>query len=109
MGEKSEPEIASPLPPLWRSYGPTKKGIRMEVRSSFKPRNAVSQTGAKRGLILGGATDANRGLRLRILQDQPRGVGGPISGPFYILSAGDNKHAESLSTLLGQATDAAEV
>jgi hypothetical protein len=43
------------------------------------------------------------------LQDQPRSAGGPISGHFRILDAGDNKHADSLSTLLGQATDAAEV
>ena len=85
------------------------KGIRMEVRSGFKPRNAVSQTGAKTGRVLGGATQSNRGLRLLILQDQSRGTGGPISGRFHILNAGDNKHADSLTTLLGRATDADEV
>jgi hypothetical protein len=35
-------------------------------------------------------------------------AGGPICGHFRI-DAGDNKRADSLSTLLGQATDAAEV
>jgi hypothetical protein len=81
----------------------------MEVRSGFKPRNAVSQTGAKTGRVLSGAAQSNRGLRLLILQDQPRSPGGPISGRFHILSAGDNKHADSLTALLGQATDAEEV
>ncbi|SRR6266851_3937067 len=81
----------------------------MDVRSGFKSRNAVSQTGAKTGRVLGGATQSNRGLRLLILQDQSRGTGGPISGRFHILNAGDNKHADSLSTLLGRATDAEEV
>jgi hypothetical protein len=86
-----------------------KKGIRMEVRSGFKPRNAVSQTGAKTGRVLKGASQSNSGLRLLILQDQHRGIGGPIRGRFQILHAGDNKHTDSLSTLLGQATDAEEV
>jgi hypothetical protein len=81
----------------------------MEVRSGYKPRNAVSQTGAKTGRVLGGAAQSNRGLRLLILQDQARNTGGPISGRFHILNAGDNKHADSLGTLLGQATDAGEV
>jgi len=43
------------------------------------------------------------------LPDAPRSAGGPISGHFRILDAGDNKHADSLCTLLGQATDAAVV
>jgi hypothetical protein len=88
---------------------PIEKGIRMEVRLGFKPRNTVSQTGAKTGRVLGGATQSNKGLRLRILQDQSRGTGGPISGRFHILSVGDNQHSDSLETLLGQATDAEEV
>jgi hypothetical protein len=81
----------------------------MDVGSGFKPRNAVSQTGAKAGRVLGGAAHSNHGLRLLISQDQARGTGGPISGRFHILNAGDNKHADSLSTLLGQPTDAEEV
>ena len=81
----------------------------MEVRSRFDPRKAVSHTGANMGQVLEGAAPSNRGLRLLILQDQPRSAGGPISGHFRILDAGDNKHADSLSTLLGHATDAAEV
>jgi hypothetical protein len=43
------------------------------------------------------------------LQDQPRSAAGPISGHFRTLDVGDNRHADSRSTLLGQATDAAEV
>ena len=81
----------------------------MEVRSRVDLRKAVSHTGAKMGQVLEGAAPSNKGLRLLILQDQPRSGGGPISGHFHILDAGDNKHADSLSTLLGQATNAAEV
>ena len=77
--------------------------------SSFRPARAVSQTGARTGCILGGATKSNRGLRLRVLQDQARGSDGPIVGAFHILNVGDNPHSESLGTLLGQATDAEKV
>ena len=69
----------------------------------------MSHTGAKMGQVLEGAAPINRGLRLLIFQDQPRSAGGPICGGFRILDAGDNKHADSLSILVGQATDAAEV
>jgi hypothetical protein len=77
--------------------------------SSFRPAHAVSQTGARPGCILGGATKSNRGLRLRVLQDQARGSDGPIVGAFHILNVGDNQHSESLGTLLGQVTDAEKV
>ena len=77
--------------------------------SSFRPAHAVSQTGARTGCILGGATKSNKGLRLRVLQDQARGSDGPIVGAFHILNVGDNPHSESLGTLLGQATDAEKV
>jgi hypothetical protein len=83
--------------------------MRMEVRPYFKPQNAVSHTGAKSGSVLGGAAPNNRGLRLRIFEDQFRGSGGPIGGSFRILDVGDGKHAERLAGLLGQATDAGEV
>ena len=73
---------------------------------SPKPRNTVWRTGAQTGCILGGATESNKGLRIRILQAQPKGVDGPIGGVFQILDAGDNKHAEFLAPLLGKTADA---
>jgi len=81
----------------------------MALASKYQPRNAVSQTGAKTGCILCGAAPNNTGLRLRILQGQPKGQGGPIGGPFQILDVGNNKHSEFLQDLLGRTTDAEEV
>jgi hypothetical protein len=75
----------------------------------FIDRNRVSDTGAKRDSILVGVAPHNEGLRLKILQDQPKGDGGPIKGRLQILDVGDNKHSESLRTLLGRTTDAEEV
>jgi hypothetical protein len=73
------------------------------------PINRVSDTGAQSGSVLLGLASQNEGLRLRILQDQPRGAAGAIKGPFEILNVGNNKHAVSLRELLGQITDAKEV
>jgi hypothetical protein len=81
----------------------------MALASKYQPRNAVNQTGAKTGCILCGAAPNNTGLRLQILQDQPRGQGGPIGGPFQILDVGNNKYSELLEGLLGRTTDAEEV
>ena len=81
----------------------------MALASKYQPRNAVSQTGAKTGCILCGAAPNNTGLRLRLLQDQPKGQGGPIGGAFQILDVGNNKHSEFLEDLLGRTTDAEEV
>jgi hypothetical protein len=75
----------------------------------FRLRNTVEQIGAKAGCILCGAARHNKGLRLRIFQDQARGHGGAIRGGFEILDAGDNKHSPSLEALVGGATDAGEV
>jgi hypothetical protein len=46
---------------------------------------------------------------LRVLERQAIGTEGPVRGPFVLLDAGDNKHADALSGLLGKTTDAAEV
>jgi hypothetical protein len=81
----------------------------MALASKYQPRNAVNQTGAKNGCILCGAAPNNTGLRLRILQDQARGQGGPIGGPFQILDVGNNKYSEFLEGLLGRTTHAEEV
>ena len=70
---------------------------------------AVSKCGASAGQVLCGCGLSNRGLRLRVSEEQPRGAGGPIRGAFVILDAGDNKHSAALLPLLGLDTDAAEV
>jgi hypothetical protein len=75
----------------------------------FTERNRVSDTGAAKNSILVGVAPHNEGLRLKILQDQPKGDGGPIKGWLEILDVGDNKHSESLRRLLGRTTDAGEV
>jgi hypothetical protein len=43
------------------------------------------------------------------MQDQPRSVGGPITGSFEILDTGSGKHAGALQPLLGRVTNAAEI
>jgi len=75
----------------------------------FTERNRVSDTGAARNSVLVGIAPPNDGLRLRVLQDQPKGDGGPIKGELQILDVGNNKHSESLRKLLGRTTDAEEV
>jgi hypothetical protein len=68
-------------------------------------RNSVADTGAESGCILRGAKPYNKGLRLRIYQDQAKGNPGPIQGSFQILQTGDNKHAAVLGDLLGMSLD----
>jgi hypothetical protein len=75
----------------------------------FDHRISVDSRGAAAGCVLRGASPANNGLRLQIMQPQTRGGLGPIQGRFVILDAGDNKHSDSLSGLLGRETDAEEV
>jgi len=65
--------------------------------------------GADAGCVLRGVVRGNHGLRLRVLEPQPRGGAGPIRGRFVLLEAGDNRHADSLRGLEGQVTDAEEV
>jgi hypothetical protein len=69
----------------------------------------VSERGAAAGSVLCGTALTNRGLRLRVVEAQERGHGGPIRGDFVILDPGDNKHAAALQPLLGRVTNAAEV
>jgi hypothetical protein len=79
--------------------------------AKFMPRrgDTVERQGADAGSILLGTTSANQGLRLRVQVSQAKGDAGPLRGPFVLLDAGDNKHTDALSGLLGKTTDAAEV
>ena len=70
---------------------------------------SVSTLGAVAGSVLRGAGLNNRGLRLRVLQEQEKGHDGPIRGLFVILDAGTNRHSRSLADLLHSETDAREV
>lgn len=69
----------------------------------------VSERGATAGSVLCGSGRSNRGIRLRILQEQARGEGGSIQGGFVILDVGDNMHSAFLRPLLNRMTNAAEV
>ncbi len=70
---------------------------------------SVNRSGAAAGSVLLGFCRNNRGLRLQVLHEQPRGHDGPLLGPFVILDAGDNKHSQALRELAGRVTDAEEV
>jgi hypothetical protein len=72
-------------------------------------RPAVNKAGAAAGCVLRGFGTNNRGIRLRILQDQASGKDGPVRGGFAILDVGDNMHSQALEPLLHRATDAMEV
>jgi hypothetical protein len=69
----------------------------------------VKVSGAAAGSVLRGVVPNNQGLRLRLLQDQPRGLDGPLHGRFILLDTGENRHSSTLGPLLHTETDAAEV
>src|SRR5205807_614047 len=69
----------------------------------------VHKQGALAGSVLCGAGLNNRGLRLKVLQEQTRGHDGAIKGRFVILDVGDNMHSPSLTALLQRVTNAEEV
>src|SRR5581483_5204548 len=71
--------------------------------------SVVNRCGAPAGAILLGTGRNNLGLRLQILQDQPRGSEGALQGRFVILDTGTNLHSEALRELLHRPTDAQEV
>jgi hypothetical protein len=70
---------------------------------------SVHRSGAATGCVVRGSGGNNRGLRLRVLQEQPRGHDGPLRGPFVILDVGDDVHSQALGELAGRVTDAGEV
>jgi hypothetical protein len=85
----------------------SEEAVMKYVRSPLSP--TVKQQGAAAGSILQGASASNKGLRLRVCEEQPRGQDGPLRGDFVILEAGDNKHASSLEAFRGRTTNAQEV
>ena len=78
--------------------------------SAFKKNpHTASSKGAAAGCILSGVVSSNRGIRLRVSQEHPRGEGGPLQGGFVILDVGDNLHSNELMPLAGRVTTSAEV
>jgi hypothetical protein len=78
------------------------------MMSTDRPRT-VEQTGAAAGSVLRGVFPHNRGVRLRVLDEQTRGNGGPVVGDVVLLDGGDNKHRSVLVQFLNRVTDAATI
>ncbi len=81
----------------------------MPLKRSILLSRSVSRTGADAGAVLVGTSASNAGLRLRVARRQSGGSWGPITGRFEILDVGENMHSRTLESLLGRATDAAEL
>jgi hypothetical protein len=64
----------------------------------------LEQTGAAAGSVLRGVFPNNRGLRLRVLDAQTKGNGGPVVGDVVLLDGGDNKHRSVLAQFLNRVT-----
>jgi hypothetical protein len=71
--------------------------------------NTVSATGAPAGTVLRGIKPHNHGVRIAIVQGQPRGDGGPVHGLFRLLGEGDNQHSEKLRIYVGMEMTAGEL
>lgn len=59
-------------------------------------------TGADVGDVVEGLKTANRGLILRLKQEQPKGHSGRLIGRFEILSSGGGDYGEHLREFVGQ-------
>lgn len=79
------------------------------VSSSRAKVPSVQISGAPAGRVLRGYGAHNRGVRLRVLQEQQPGRVGPVAGRFVLLDAGNNVNSSALAALAGRETDAAEV
>jgi hypothetical protein len=69
----------------------------------------IVDTGAGAGALLCGVKPHNRGLRVRLYDAQARGEGGPITGRFVLVDAGDNGRSDLLRACVGRAMNAEEV
>ena len=66
-------------------------------------------TGAVALSLVEGMTDKNRGLILKIKQEQNKGENGWIKGRFEIIDAGTGYYAEQIRPLVGQTMNAADM
>jgi hypothetical protein len=83
--------------------------VRPMRRSQTTSIFSVREGGAKAGAYLRGCGMNNQGLRLHIHEEQMPGKDGPITGPFMIVDAGENKYSLALKPFLHQVTNAAEL
>ena len=74
-----------------------------------KPPRSVGRVGAAADSVLRGVGENNHGLLIRSTEAQERGHDGPIQGSFVILDVGDNRHSDTLTSLLNKVTNAQEV
>ncbi len=74
------------------------------------PPGTVKETGAKAGDILvgHGSKSLNRGMRIKVHRDQPKGEGGRIVGSFDLLGSGNGTYASYLEEFVGQSFHNAE-
>jgi hypothetical protein len=111
-GAAAQPTCSFPSRPYYpgNAAGTLRDGeAAMSFLGQKQVKRSVNCSGAAAGCVLRGSGGNNQGLRLRVLQGQPRGHDGPLRGRFVILDAGDNMHSQALGELAGRATDAAEV
>jgi hypothetical protein len=66
-------------------------------------------TGAKAGSLVCGAKKHNEGLRVRLLETQAHGDGGPVIGRFVLIDAGDNGRSDLLRAFVGTTMNAEEI
>jgi hypothetical protein len=82
----------------------------MTMRPIGKVRQSlINRLGAAAGSMVGGCCDFNLGLRVQVLENQPRDHDGPLFGRFIIADVGTNANSACLRFLLNRETDANEV
>ena len=64
--------------------------------------NSIQWTGAQVGDLVEGLEIVNRGMVLKLKQEQSKGSSGPLIGRFELIEAGTGEYAEHLANFLGQ-------
>lgn len=64
--------------------------------------DCVRETGASAGAILIGYQPLNKGVKIQLLADEPKGNGGRPESPFLLLDAGSCKYSGVLANLIVQ-------
>ena len=76
--------------------------------SAALPRSILF-TGAKTGSLARGLRKGNRGLILKLLQDQPVHENGWVKGRFVVLEAGDGTYGAYLKAFVGRTVTVGEI
>jgi hypothetical protein len=77
--------------------------------SAADPRSIFCNEGAKAGDRVVGLHPKNRGLILKLRQDQLRGESGSVKGRFDVIEAGDGDYADYIAGFIGQTLNASEM